>query len=407
MTLTEETMSLYYEYVMPTYARASLVMVRGKGIKAYDIEGREFLDFFPGWAVSGLGHCHPMVVAAIREQAKKIIHVSNNYYNELQGLLAKKIVETSFDGKVFFCNSGAEAVEGAIKLARKVGHPSRYEIITMENSFHGRTLAAVAATGQPKYQEGFAPLPSGFVHAPFNDLEAVKSKVTDKTIAIMVEPIQGEGGINVASEEFMNGLRQLCDKKGLLLIFDEIQTGMGRTGKMFAIEHFGVVPDIITVAKGIASGMPLGATIALRDIMKWPPGSHGSTFGGNPVSCAAALATIDLLRNGLVRNAERMGKYLMKHLAAIQAESRHIGRLTGKGLMIGMEIVKSVESMRPAPKMRDRIIQACFRSGLLILPCGSTSLRFVPPLVIGRKEADTALRIFRECVHQVEKGHTQ
>ncbi|KPK42045.1 MAG: acetylornithine aminotransferase [Omnitrophica WOR_2 bacterium SM23_29] len=394
MTLTEETMSLYYEYVMPTYARASLVMVRGKGIKAYDIEGREFLDFFPGWAVSGLGHCHPMVVAAIREQAKKIIHVSNNYYNELQGLLAKKIVETSFDGKVFFCNSGAEAVEGAIKLARKVGHPSRYEIITMENSFHGRTLAAVAATGQPKYQEGFAPLPSGFVHAPFNDLEAVKSKVTDKTIAIMVEPIQGEGGINVASEEFMNGLRQLCDEKGLLLIFDEIQTGMGRTGKMYCYQHYNITPDIMVLAKTLGGGFPIGALIANRDKADvLQPGSHASTFGGNPLACAASLATFEAIEKGnLIEKAKRRGRYLYNRLTYLKKDFPFVKVVRGKGLMQGVEM--EIEGKA--------IVDKCVEKGLLINCTQKKVLRFMPPLIVKNAEIDKAVSILAEALKEVQ-----
>ena len=321
MTLTEEVMQLYYEYVMPTYTKAPVVLVRGKGIKAYDIEGKEFLDFFPGWAVSGLGHCHPMVVKAIKEQVTKIIHVPNNYYNELQGTLAKKIIDSSFPGKVFFCNSGAEAVESAIKMARKVGNPSgKYEIITMEDSFHGRTLAAVTATAQPKYQEGFGPLPGGFVYAKLNDLESVKSKITDKTTAIMLEPIQGEGGVNVASEGFISGIKKICDEKKILLIFDEVQTGMGRTGKMFCYQHYNVTPDIMTLAKSLGGGFPIGAMVANREIADTlQPGTHASTFGGSPLVSAAALAVFEAIKKEkLLQNTRNMGSYLVKKLERLK-----------------------------------------------------------------------------------------
>ncbi|MFH1779192.1 MAG: aspartate aminotransferase family protein [Candidatus Omnitrophota bacterium] len=394
MTLTEDIMKLYYEYVMPTYARAPVVLVKGKGIKAYDIEGREFLDFFPGWAVSGIGHCHPKVVAAIREQAKKIIHVSNNYYNELQGLLAKKIIETSFDGKVFFCNSGAEAVESAIKLARKVGHPSRYEIITMENSFHGRTLAAVTATGQPKYQEGFAPLPAGFVHAPFNDLEAVKAKMTDKTIAIMIEPIQGEGGIHIASDEFMSGLRKICDERKFLLIFDEIQTGMGRTGRMYCYQHYNVTPDIMVLAKTLGGGFPIGALIAKRDIADvLQPGTHASTFGGNPLACAASLATFEAIEEGnLVEKAKRRGGYLHNRLLILKKDFPFVKIVRGKGLMQGVEL--EIEGKA--------IVDKCIEKGLLINCTQKNVLRFMPPLIVKNPEIDKAVSILSEALKEVQ-----
>ncbi len=394
MTLTEDIMKTYYEYVMPTYARAPVVLVRGKGTRAYDIEGREFLDFFPGWAVSGIGHCHPKVVAAIRKQAKKIIHVSNNYYNELQGLLAKEITETSFDGKVFFCNSGAEAVEGAIKLTRKAGYPSRYEIITMENSFHGRTLAAVTATGQPKYQEGFAPLPAGFAHVPFNDLEAVKAKITDKTIAIMVEPIQGEGGIYVASDEFMSGLRALCDERKLLLIFDEIQTGMGRTGKMYCYQHYNVTPDIMVLAKSLGGGFPIGALIAKREIADvLQPGSHASTFGGNPLACAAGLATFEAIKEGnLVEKAKRRGGYLHNRLSILKKDFPFVKIIRGKGLMQGVELEIEGEA----------IVDKCIAKGLLINCTQKKVLRFMPPLIVKNPEIDTAVSILTEVLKEVQ-----
>ena len=394
MTQTEEVMQLYYEYVMPTYTKSPLVMVKGKGIKAYDIEGKEFLDFFPGWAVSGLGHCHPKVVKAIKEQVGKIIHVPNNYYNELQGKLAKKIIENSFDGKVFFCNSGAEAVEAAIKLARKTGHPSgKYEIITMEDSFHGRTLAAITATAQPKYQEGFAPLPGGFVYAKFNDLESVKSKITDKTAAIMLEPIQGEGGINVASEEFIAGLKKICGEKNILLIFDEVQTGIARTGKMFCYQHYDVTPDIMTLAKSLGGGFPIGAMVAKKEIADvLQPGTHASTFGGSPLACAAALAVFEAIEEGnLVEKAVRRGRYLHNRLSLLKKDFPFVKVVRGKGLMQAVEL--EIEGKH--------IVDKCVEKGLLINCTQKKVLRIMPPLVVKNADIDAAVTILQEVMKGV------
>ncbi|MFA5339207.1 MAG: aspartate aminotransferase family protein [Candidatus Omnitrophota bacterium] len=394
MTKTEEVVQLYYEYVMPTYAKSPLVMVKGKGIKAYDIEGKEFLDFFPGWAVSGLGHCHPKVVKAIKEQVGKIIHVPNNYYNELQGKLAKKIIENSFEGKVFFCNSGAEAVESAIKLARKVGYPSgKYEIITMEDSFHGRTLAAITATAQPKYQEGFAPLPGGFVYAKFNDLESVKSKITDKTAAIMLEPIQGEGGINVASEEFIAGLKKVCEEKKILLVFDEVQTGIARTGKMFCYQHYDVVPDIMTLAKSLGGGFPIGAMVAKKEIADvLQPGTHASTFGGSPLACAAALAVFEAIEEGnLVEKAVRRGRYLHNRLSLLKKDFPFVKIVRGKGLMQAVEL--EIEGKQ--------IIDKCVEKGLLINCTQKKVLRIMPPLVVKNADIDAAVAIIQEVMKGV------
>lgn len=397
MTLTEEVMQLYYEYVMPTYTKTPVVLVRGKGIKAYDIEGKEFLDFFPGWAVSGLGHCHPKVVKAIKEQVTKMIHVPNNYYNELQGKLAKKIIEHSFGGttpaggKVFFCNSGAEAIESAIKLARKVGYPSgKYEIITMEDSFHGRTLAAITATAQPKYQEGFGPLPGGFIYAKFNDLGSVKSKITDKTAAIMLEPIQGEGGINVASEAFIAGLKKICDEKKILLIFDEVQTGMGRTGKIFCYQHYDVTPDIMTLAKSLGGGFPIGAMVARREIADTlQPGSHASTFGGSPLACAAALATFEAIEEGdLVEKAVRRGRYLHNRLSLLKKDFPFVKIVRGVGLMQAVEL--EIEGKQ--------IVDKCVEKGLLINCTQNKVLRIMPPLIVKNAEIDAAVAILQEAM---------
>lgn len=419
------------KYISPSYTRGyPFFMDHGKGAYVWDVDGHAFLDFTSGIAVTSTGHSHPAVVRAIEEQARKFLHMSgSDFYYETEIALARKlamIAPGKEPKKVFFCNSGAEAVEAAIKLARHA--TGRQHFISFFGAFHGRTMGALALTASKAGQRSrFSPLMPGVVHVPYGDcahcaynlrygscgiacvsfIEDVLFKRTlpaDEVAAIFMEPIQGEGGYVVPPKEFHPRLRALADKYGILLVSDEIQSGMGRTGKMFAIEHWNVVPDIITVAKGVASGLPLGATIAPSRFMNWAPGAHGSTFGGNPVSCAAALETIKLLENGLVANAARMGDYLMKRLAAIQKKSRIMGRLSGKGLMIGMEIVEDKTSMKPAPGLRHEIVDACFYLGLLVLPCGPSTLRFVPPLVIGREEADLALEFFQKALSKVEKG---
>jgi predicted acetylornithine/succinylornithine family transaminase len=395
MTNTEEIMKLYNEYVMPTYGRVPIVLVKGKGVNAYDIEGKEFLDFFPGWAVSGIGHCHPKVVRAIKEQAGRMIHVSNNFYNDLQGKLAAKIIEHSFPGKVFFCNSGAEANEAAIKLARKAGYPQgKNEIITMEGSFHGRTLAAITATAQPKYQEGFGPLPGGFVYAKFNDLGSVLSKITEKTAAIMLEPIQGEGGINVGSEEFITGLRKVCDEKRILLIFDEVQTGMGRTGKMFCFQHYGITPDIMTLAKTLGGGFPIGAMVAGKDIADvLQPGTHASTFGGGPLACAASLATFDVIEGGdLVEKAVRRGRYLHNRLSLLKKDFPFVHVIRGKALMQAVEL--SIEGRQ--------IVDKCAELGLLINCTQTKILRVMPPLTVKNADIDKAVGIIGQAMKGIK-----
>jgi acetylornithine/N-succinyldiaminopimelate aminotransferase len=394
MTHTEEVVRLYYEFVMPNYSRVPVVLVRGKGVNVYDIVGKEFLDFFPGWAVSGIGHCHPKVVRAIKDQAGRIIHVSNNYYNELQGKLASKIIGHSFAGKVFFCNSGAEANEAAIKLARKSGYASgKYEIITMEGSFHGRTLATITATAQPKYQEGFGPLPGGFIYAKFNDLQSVLSKVTDKTAAIMLEPIQGEGGVNVGSEGFITGLRKICDEKKILLIFDEVQTGMGRTGKMFCYQHYGIAPDIMTLAKTLGGGFPIGAMVAsgaIADVLQ--PGMHASTFGGGPLACAASLATFEAIEEGgLVEKAERRGRYLHNRLSLLKKDFPFVKLVRGKGLMQAVEL--DIEGKA--------IVGKCAENGLLINCTQERVLRVMPPLTVKNADINKAVGIIAEAMKGV------
>jgi len=389
---TQEIIRQYEGFVIKTYTRTPVVVVKGKGLKVWDLDGNEYLDFFPGWAVSGLGHCHPMVVNAVRNYLKKIIHVPNNYYNMLQGKLAQKIIEHSFKGKVFFCNSGAEANEGAIKLLRAYGSPKgRYEIITMKDSFHGRTLATITATGQPKYQKGFEPLPLGFKSVPFNDLKAVRDAITDKTAGIMVELIQGEGGINVAGEDYIAGLRKICDEKDLILIFDEVQTGMGRTGKMFCFEHYGVAPDVMTLAKSLGGGLPIGAMVAsakFQGVLK--PGMHASTFGGSPIACSAALAVFEAIKKErLLANTNQMGGYLMQRLEELKTRKSIIKEIRGKALMIGMEL--SIEG-------RD-IVENCFKQKLLINCAHGNVLRVMPGMIVNKKQIDKAVGILDKAMN--------
>lgn len=391
MTKTEKIVGKYKKFIMPTYTYTDVVFVKGSGIKIWDAEGEEYLDFFPGWAVSGFGHCHKKVVSAIKEQAGRIIHVSNNYYNELQAELAERIVNHSFEGKLFFANSGAEANECAIKLARKHGNKSnRYEIITMEKSFHGRTIATLTATGQDKVKHGFEPLLEGFKIVPFNNIDAVKGAITDKTIAIMVEPIQGEGGINVADKSYLEGLRRLCDQKDMLLILDEIQTGMGRTGEMFCYKHYNLQPDIMTLAKSLGGGVPIGAAIAAKKVADTlTPGSHASTFGGSPIVCAAAIATFEAIeKENLLDNARKMGKYLKSKLEGLKKAFSFITNIKGMGLMLGVEL--SIDGTK--------IFEECFKKRLLINCTQGNILRIMPPLVVGKKDIDKAINILRQAM---------
>lgn len=375
---------LYENYVLSTYFRQDLCLVKGKGAWVEDIAGKRYLDFFPGWAVSGIGHCHPRVVRSIKKQMGRILHVSNNFYNDLQPVLAEKIIKHSFPGKVFFCNSGAEANEGAIKLARRYGNPSRYEIITMERSFHGRTLATLTATGQEKVKSGFSPLPEGFKHVPFNDIGAFVKAVTDKTIAVMLEPLQGEGGINVADQKYMEELSTICRQKDILLILDEVQTGMGRTGRMFAFEHYGIEPDAISLAKSLGGGLPIGALVVReKHAGILPPGSHASTFGGSPVVCASSLGVFEAIeKEGLLKNTVKMGEYLVKRLEDLKVECPVIDTIRGLGLMIGVKL-----NMDDASS----VFEGCVREGLLINCTQKNVLRIMPPMTVGKKEIDLAV----------------
>ena len=331
----------YKDNVMPTYTKVPLTFVKGKGSRLWDIHGKCYLDFFPGWGVGSLGHCHPKVVSAVREQSAKLIFVANNYYNLPQAKLAKELARLTFPAKVFFCNSGAEANEAAFKLARRFG-AGRYEIITFENAFHGRTLAALAATGQKKYQQGFEPIPEGFRSARLNDMESVKAIITDKTAAIMLELIQGEGGVNIADKDFVLGLRKLCDEKKMLLIVDEVQTGIGRTGKFFCYQHYGITPDIMTLAKAIGGGLPIGVMVAKKEIADTlGPGTHASTFGGSPLVCSAALAVLRAVhKEKLLVKAQKSGEYLFSKLLDMKKRYPVIKEVRGLGLMWGVELNK-------------------------------------------------------------------
>ncbi|MBI2554520.1 MAG: acetylornithine transaminase [Candidatus Rokubacteria bacterium] len=376
-------------YHVPTYARAPICLVRGEGMRVWDSEGREYLDFAAGIAVVALGHCHPRVTGAIQEAAATLIHVSNLFYTAPQTQLARLLCEHSFGDRVFFCNSGAEANESAIKLARRYSREhfasDRYEIIAMQNSFHGRTLATLTATGQEKYRHGFEPLMPGFKHVPYNDLRAVERALDSRTAAVLVEPIQGEGGVNVPDDGYLPGLRKVCDEAGALLILDEVQTGMGRTGALWAYQHSGVEPDIMTLAKALANGIPIGAMVARDPVARaLTAGSHASTFGGTPFVASVALATLTtLLEEKLPERAARMGRHLTAGLLALKAKHPVIREVRGKGLLIGIELT------RPAAP----VVVACLEAGLLILTAGDTVLRLAPPLIVDEATCDRALAI--------------
>ncbi|MBU0682967.1 MAG: aspartate aminotransferase family protein [Candidatus Omnitrophota bacterium] len=389
-----EIKKLYDDYVLSTYTRQDLCLVKGQGTWVEDVLGKKYLDFFPGWAVSGIGHCHPKVAEKVTHQLGRILHVSNNFYNDVQPLLAKKIIEYSFPGKVFFSNSGAEANEGAIKLARRYGQGKKYEVITMEKSFHGRTLATLTATGQDKVKEGFLPLPEGFKHIPFNNIDAVVNAVTDKTAAIMLEPIQGEGGINVAEKEYMRSLYKLCQEKAILLIVDEVQTCMGRTGKMFAYKHFGIEPDAMTLAKSLGGGFPIGALVVAekhKDVLG--AGSHASTFGGSPIISAAALGVFEAIEEeSLLENTNKMGAYFVGKLNNLRNKNKVVGRVKGMGLMIGVEMELEDASS---------LAVECMKEGLLINCTQKNILRIMPPINVTKEEIDLAIEKISKVLETV------
>lgn len=383
-----EIIALNDRYLMPVYTRAPIALVRGAGCRVWDADGAEYLDFFASTVVTSLGHTHPRVTRALVEQAGKILHVSNLHHSEPQARLAELLCTHSFADRVFFCNSGAEANEAAIKLARKYGAEhgdGRFEVITALGSFHGRTIATITATGQEKVRRGFQPLPEGFRYAPYNDLDGLAAAVSPRTIAVMLEPVQGEGGIVVPAPHYLQVVRELCDRHGLLLILDEVQTGMGRLGTLFGYEQFGVTPDIISLAKGLGSGVPIGAMLTSERIStSFGPGAHASTFGGNPLTCAAGVAVMHvLLEEGVLENCRVQGNYLRACLEQLRATGRRIQSVRGCGLLVGAEL-----DGPGAP-----VVDACRAAGLLINCTAEKVLRFSPPLIVTRAEIDRAVDI--------------
>ncbi len=387
-TATDSIAALYKRYVMSTYAQ-SLAIVRGKGARVWDAEGREYLDFLAGIAVTAVGHCHPRLQKAIRKQAGTLIHCSNLYYNEVQPRLAQALAERSLGGACFFGNSGAEANEGLIKLARLWGSQNggRWRMVTMANSFHGRTLATLTATGQAKVQRGFEPLPDGFDYATFNDLESVRAKITDQTAAVLVEAVQGEGGVIPATPEFLRGLRALCNEKGILMMMDEIQTGLGRTGRWFAWQNYGIEPDAFSLAKGLGGGYPIGAVVVAPGLAStFQPGSHGSTFGGTPLACAAAMAVIETIEaEGLLENAAARGAQFVAGLEKLRKRYPFITAVRGIGLMVGLVLDRPSKPFEAELRVR----------GLIAVATGENVIRFLPPLNITAGQVRKALRILR------------
>jgi predicted acetylornithine/succinylornithine family transaminase len=379
-----------------TFNRVPLTLVRGQGARVWDEQGKEYLDFVGGWAVNSLGHCPSVVVEALEKQAKTLIQASNQFYTIPQIELAQLLIENSCLDRVFFCNSGAEANEGAVKLARRYGKlrlNGAYEIITTHGSFHGRTLAMTAATGQNKFQEPYTPLPDGFVNVEYNNIEAIKQVTTSQICAVMLEPIQGEGGVNVPDDGYLKGVQDWCHKRGILFILDEIQTGIGRTGTLFAYEQYGVEPDIMTLAKGLGSGVPIGAFLAKEHCSVFSPGDHGSTFGGNPLACAAAYATMKyIIDNDVSGRAKRVGKYFMTKLESLKQEFDFVTQVRGRGLLVALEFNS---------EMAEEVVMACLKRGLLVNKVKPNAIRFMPPLIISEKEVNEALSILEDALKEI------
>ena len=385
-----------HQYYMFTVRRQPVTIVKGQGTKVWDEDGKEYLDFTAGWAVNNLGHCHPAVVKAIQEQSAVLMQTSNQFYTVPQLQLAQLIVEISCMDRVFFCNSGTEANEGAVKLARKYGRLHRngaYEVITALNSFHGRTLAMVAATGQPHYQAHWKPLPEGFINVEYNDLEAIRRATTEKTCAIMLEPLQGEGGVNIPARGYLQAVQEWCNQQGLLLIFDEIQTGLGRLGTLFGYQAFDVEPDVMTLAKGLGGGVPIGAFLAKERASVLEPGDHGSTFGGNVLTSAAAYASTKyIVDNDIPAWAKKMGAYLKQGLQAIMTRSSIITDVRGKGLLLAVEFNDDISG---------EVVSACNQEGLLLNPVRPNTIRIMPPLTISSKEVDQGLERLERGLNKV------
>jgi acetylornithine/N-succinyldiaminopimelate aminotransferase len=392
---TDDVIATAERYLMPTYRRAPVAFSHGQGVWLYDLEGTRYLDFIAGIAVSALGHAHPALVAAIQRQAARLVHTSNLFHIAEQADLARVLCERAGFDRAFFCNSGAEANEAAIKVARRWGRREgreRYEIVVAQQSFHGRTMGALSATMQPKYQQPFTPLVPGFVGVPFNDLDAIPGATTDRTVAVMLEPVQGEGGVVPANPEYLKSVREWCDARDLLLIFDEVQTGIGRTGRLFAYEHYGVRPDVLTLAKGLGGGVPIGALLATEKAAALTPGDHGSTFGGNPLACAAALAVLaTVIEQRLPEHAAAMGERLADGLQRLAAAGR-AKAARGLGLLVALELHGEA-----AP-----VVDRCREAGLLVNTVGGNAIRLAPPLVVQPAEIDQALAILERVLPSVE-----
>ena len=384
------------KYFMHTVERIPVTLVRGEGARVWDDNGREYLDFVAGWAVNSLGHCHRVVAEALAEQARTLIQTSNQYYTVPQLRLAELLVNNCCLDKVFLANSGAEANEGAVKLARRYGQrhlDGAYEVISALGSFHGRTLGMVAATGQAKHQQPYSPLPVGFVNVAYNDIEAIKAATTDKTCAVMLEPVQGEGGVNLPDDNYLKMVRDWCDQKGRLLILDEIQTGIGRMGTLFAYEQYGIEPDVMTLAKGLGSGVPIGAILAKDGAAVFVPGEHGSTFGGNPLACAAACATLKfIIDNDIAGKVREVGQYLIGGLEGLKQKYQFITEVRGRGLLVAMEFNS---------EMAASVLTACLDRGLLVNRVKPNALRLMPPLIIGNGEVDEALGILDKALSSI------
>ena len=393
-----ETIAQFDRYVVPNYRRYPVCLVRGEGSDVWDAEGRRMLDFFPGWGCNLLGHCPPRVVDAVRDQVGQLIHVPNTWYIEAQGAFAQALSERSFGGQCFFCNSGAEANEAAIKMAKAHGHASgRYKIVTMFNGFHGRTYAALSATAQPKYHAGFEPLVPGFSYVPFNDLDALAQVVDHQTAAVMVEPIQGEGGVNLPAPGYLEGVRRICDENGALLILDEVQTGLGRTGEWFGYQHFGAEPDILTCAKALAAGVAAGVAIARPEVAaSLKPGMHASTFGGNPIACRAGLAAIETIEaDGLLARGKAVGERFRSHFEALRDEMPGLIReIRILGVMIGVEL--SIDA--------SGVVADCLDQGLLINATHGNVVRLLPALNIGDGQVDEGCAILADALRRAGAG---
>ena len=391
--------NLEHKYLMNTFKRMPLTLVRGQGARVWDEDGKEYLDFTAGWGVNSLGHCHPAVVGALIAQARTLIQTSNQFYTVPQVELANLLIENSCLDKAFFCNSGVEANEGAVKLARRYGKLHRdgaYEVITGFNSFHGRTLAMTAATGQHKFQDPYTPLPIGFINVKYNDIDSIRQATTAQTCAVMLEPIQGEGGVNIPDDDYLKAVRSWCDEKGILLILDEVQTGIARIGTLFGYQQFGIEPDIMSLAKGLGGGVPIGAFLAKEKASVFVPGEHGSTFGGNPLACAAACATLkSIIAGDIPGKVKENGAYLISRLEQLKAEFDFIEEVRGRGLLVAVQFNNDIS---------DKVVKACLVHGLLVNPVKHDAIRIMPLLNITRKDVDEAINKLILALSNAGKG---